>query len=95
MSGDEFGFLPEAVAKLVRRGWRLIPQAHDKSTPIKWRQFQETSPSASELRQWASDFPNAMWAVVTGQASGVLVLDFDVKDGGMETLRGLDCVRRS
>ncbi len=90
MTGDELAFLPERVAKLVGQGWRLIPQSMDKSTPVKWRQFQDASPSTSDLKRWVHDFPNCMWAVVTGQASGVIVLDFGVKDGGMETLRGLD-----
>lgn len=86
---DAYDFLPPRVARMVTLGWRLIPQSPDKSTPIRWAQFQDRSPSPAELRAWAERFRDGMWAVVTGQASGVIVFDFDVKDGGMETFERL------
>lgn len=81
--------LPDSVGRLVRRGWRVIPQAQDKSSCVRWRQYMTTTPTRSELNRWAVDFPDCMWAVITGQASGVIVFDFDVRDGGMETLERL------
>lgn len=89
MADDNWSFMPEQGAKVVRNGWRIVRQSQDKSTPIGWKQLQETSPTATQLRRWVHDFPNCLWAVAAGQASGVLELDFDVKDGGMPTLKRL------
>ena len=81
--------LPGRVAKVVGKGWRVLPQSSDKAALIKWREYQERPPTDRELAGWADDFPNCMWAVMTGQASGVLVFDFD-GDEGMATMRSLD-----
>jgi hypothetical protein len=45
---------------------------------------------ASEIRKWFLDWPMGNYGVVTGAASGgLIVLDFDKKSGGMETLNQL------
>jgi hypothetical protein len=38
----------------------------------------------SKIEKWLLEYPNANLAVVTGRVSGITVLDFDVRDGGMQ-----------
>lgn len=80
--------VPAPVAKAHRRGWHVIPQNFDKGTPIRWKPYQEIQPNDEELRRWAADYPNCLWAVITGQASDVIVFDFD-GDEGIATMEAL------
>lgn len=62
-------------------GWSLIPIAPDTKKPtIKWTEFQRRQPTLDEVTGWI----NKGWylAVVTGDISGILIVDDDrVKNG--------------
>jgi putative DNA primase/helicase len=83
--------VPQRVRKVLRLGWSVVPQNLDKRPPVRWREFQERPPTDSQVERWASDFPNCLWAVATGQASGVIVFDFD-GDEGIATMQRLGLV---
>lgn len=72
---------------LLGRGWTVIPVNRTKKPLIAWKEFQQRKPSAAELTKWRLRNPPA-WAVVTGQTSGVITLDFNGKLG-CELLREL------
>jgi hypothetical protein len=60
----------------MRFGWYLIPQARNKVPLIKaWP--VEASNKNTRLSFWDRQFPDANVAVVTGQRSGVVVIDLD------------------
>lgn len=76
--------LPEPVRKAREAGWSVVPQFYDhgsKRPYFKWGPYQERQATAQELISWHQDCPEAMWAVVTGQISGFIVLDFDGEEG--------------
>jgi hypothetical protein len=55
--------------------------------PQKWT--EKGSRNADQIVQWWKQWPNANVGIVTGQPSKVFVLDFDVRNGGKETLDNL------
>ena len=65
----------------------IIPVRGDKRPLVAWKKYQFERPSAEELRGWKELRP-AAWAVVTGEVSGCIVLDFD-GEAGRETLQRL------
>lgn len=74
---------------MLLRGWNIIPVRTDKRPAIpSWKEFQRDRVSVAQLKEWARKKPKA-WAVVTGQISGLIVLDFD-GDSGNATLRKLN-----
>lgn len=74
--------VPAPVAKAYTKSkWSVVPQSQDKSVYVKWKEFQEHRPSPGQMREWGLSYPAARWAVVTGQVSGLVVLDFDGPTG--------------
>lgn len=60
----------------ISTGWSLIPIVPEtKEPPIKWGEFQDRQPTTDEVKTWI----DKGWhlAVVTGDISGVLVVDDD------------------
>lgn len=76
--------IPKPVLKAYRAGLNLIPQLEDKRIPIKWKRWQTERVPEETLMRWAAKNP-PMWAIVCGKISGIIVLDFDVDHGGLET----------
>lgn len=54
---------------------------------IKWRDEATTDPTV--INNWSSlyDYKIKFWAIPTGEDNGILVLDVDVKDNGVETVK--------
>ena len=76
---------------LFDRGFSIMPLAgkipnlgRDLSgNPInKWGQFYDTRASREQVEKWWTDNPNANIGILTGEASGVVVIDIDPKHGG-------------
>ncbi|NPV73759.1 MAG: AAA family ATPase [Pelotomaculum sp.] len=47
----------------------------------EWRVYQRRRPTRDEVTQWRGKYPGCNWAVVTGEVSGVVVLDMDGPTG--------------
>jgi P4 family phage/plasmid primase-like protien len=79
---------PAKVEKAAARGWSVIPVRLDKRPLVKeWKTYQQRQPTRAELEQWANMQPPA-WAVITGQVSGLVIVDFDGPEG-VETMHSL------
>jgi len=66
----------EKALPYTRFGWYLIPQSRNKVPLIRsWP--TAASHQNPQLNAWAKEFPDANVAVVTGQRSGVVVIDLD------------------
>lgn len=68
------------------RGWSafgLLPRTKKPASP--WKRFQTERPSLEDQRRWQAEGCNA--AIVTGTASGVLVLDCDTPEAIAEAER--------
>ena len=70
-----------SILPIFPDGWSIIPVDQKKRPMIpSWKQFQQRRPTEAELCAWAKMKPPA-WAVVTGEISGLVVLDFDGEKG--------------
>ncbi|MFN3188213.1 MAG: phage/plasmid primase, P4 family [Candidatus Paceibacteria bacterium] len=61
-------------------GWAIIPTNKHKTPLLKsWKEFQKRKPAEREIRTWWAKWPDANPAVITGEMSGLVVLDIDIK----------------
>lgn len=74
----------ESAEQLSARGFRTFPLIADAKLP----QFSEWQAKAGRYTTWWAQHPDSNIGVATGQ--GLLVLDFDVKKGGLDTLAMLE-----
>jgi hypothetical protein len=75
----------------VRRGWSVIPvRPRGKRPLIPWGAQQHRCADEAEVERWFERSPGANVGIVTGQVSGLAVLDVDVLHRGDESLRELE-----
>ena len=56
----------------------LIPILPNSKRPaIKWEEFQKRRATADEREEWKREFPGCNWAIVTGEVSELIALDWD------------------
>jgi putative DNA primase/helicase len=73
---------------LLAQGTPVFPCHHDKR-PCTQHGFKDATTEARQIAAWAAQWPDALVGVPTGKASGLFVLDVDVKGGkdGFRTLQ--------
>jgi len=72
----------KAALKYRELGYSVIPvKASDKKPYVKWTQFQTRKPNTDEIKQWLQKWPEANVAIVTGEISGLTVVDIDSDEG--------------
>lgn len=72
----------EAALAYSRRGFSVIPvKPWDKKPFISWKEFENRRATDGEIRQWWQKWPSAMVAIVTGEISGLFVVDCDTAEG--------------
>lgn len=71
----------EQVLVLADHGWLLLPCAERGKVPLigDWRKRASSDPDT--IQRWAKKHGRCNWAVATGQASGVFVIDVDGESG--------------
>jgi len=63
-------------------GWRVFPLAQNKKAPPCFNKWQEKATiDEFKIKEWWSEWPEANVGIATGLASGLMVLDVDVKNG--------------
>jgi len=67
----------DAALKYESMGLSIIPVRPDKRPYIPWTEFQTRRATPEEIRQWWGKCPGAMIGIVTGETSGVFVIDCD------------------
>ncbi len=72
--------IKEQALQYLAMGLSIVPVGKDKVALIKWEEFQKRHPTKDEVEQWFQKWPDANIAIVTGQVSGVVVIDFDTPD---------------
>lgn len=70
----------QAALDYAGRGYSVIPVAGDKKPCVLWTDFQKRCATAEEIRTWWAKWPGAMIGIVTGEVSGVLVIDCDTQE---------------
>lgn len=71
----------EAIAlTFLDQGIRPLPIVPDTKVPYvkEWKPFQKRPPTKAEVGHWFATWPDANLAILTGAASGVDVVDFDI-----------------
>jgi len=87
----EMSEIEAAARDYLRRGWSVIPlQPRSKLPAIRWEQFQRQRANAEALAHWARRWPLLNIGIVTGAASGLVVLDLDQRHNGLESLTALE-----
>ncbi len=80
----------EAALGYAARGWSIVPVAPRAKRPIvRWEPFQHEAADDAQIERWFARWSDANLAVVTGEVSGLVVLDIDPKHGGEEALAEL------
>jgi len=75
----------KAALKYREMGYSAIPIKGDKTPFIKWAEYQKKRADAEQMSAWWSKWPRAMVGIVTGEISGLTVLDPDT-DAGLTAL---------
>ena len=70
-------------------GFSIIPCGPDKKPLVPWKEFSERRATEEEITRWCRELQPACWAVVCGEISGIIVLDFD-GEPGLQTLKRLN-----
>ena len=86
------GNIRDIVLKLHREGYSMIPSgkgAEGKSPSVSWEAYQKELPSEGEIRAWMRLRNPPLWGLVTGEASGVVIVDTD-PGANQATMNGLE-----
>ena len=71
-----------AAIEYLDRGFSVIPvKRSDKRPYFEWEEFQHRHPTPDEIEAWWKEWPQANVAIVTGQISGIAVVDADGPGG--------------
>jgi hypothetical protein len=78
----------ESARTYLQHGLVPIPVGPDRRPLIRWESFQQEPPHADQVDEWWTRWPDANVGVVTGEVSGIVVLDADGPEG-LESLKAL------
>jgi hypothetical protein len=80
----------EALRLHQVHGWNVFPVAEGAKKPpkVKWEPYQAIPVTPELIIGWWRRWPNANIGVVTGRASGLVVLDVDIDDTPGEEIDG-------
>lgn len=77
MEKNKVSYLDQ-VLKYLERGLSIIPlKEKDKKPFIEWQEYQKRRPTKEEVESWFLKWPDANIGIVTGEISGIAVIDFD------------------
>jgi hypothetical protein len=72
--------LPE-VLRAASLNWRLYPVQPQGRFAATKALLEEATNSREQLEKWAVEYPGCNWALATGQASGIFVIEMDGERG--------------
>ncbi|MDH4017802.1 MAG: bifunctional DNA primase/polymerase [Actinomycetota bacterium] len=82
--------IEQAALGYAARGWSVIPAQPQAKRPIvRWKPFQREAADADTIRAWWKRWPDANVSIVTGEVSGLIVVDVDPRHGGDRSLAAL------
>lgn len=80
-----------AARQYLTYGWSVLPlRARGKRPLVHWEALQKAPPTTAEVEAWFRRWRDANLGIVTGKASGLVVLDVDPNHGGNETLQRIE-----
>jgi len=77
----------DAALEYADRGWPVFPMAFNrdpdaKKYPLTTHGMNDATRDAIQLKEWWAWRANAVPAIVTGEASGIVALDIDIRPDG-------------
>ncbi len=73
--------------RYLANGWSVIPvEARGKRPLVKWEPHQHEPPSRETVSAWCRRWPEANLGIVTGEVSGLVIVDVDPGHGGAGSL---------
>jgi len=80
--------LKQLALKYASQGFHVFPLSPGSKIPMKGtRGLHDATTDPSQIEAWWDQTPEANIGIRTGEVSGISVVDFDHKSGGIETLR--------
>ena len=78
----------ETVKLFASLGIPVFPISPGTKIPYKnTAGVREATTSMAVIDDWIEMYPGANWAMATGKISGILVLDIDPRNGGVESIK--------
>lgn len=80
----------QSALECAKRGWRVFPVVPKRKSPLvkDWQSRATTDPKT--IKRWWDKFPDANLGVLTGRSSGIIVLDVDPRNGGIQSWKDLE-----
>jgi len=81
-----------AALEYAQKGKAVFPCKPGAKTPLTLHGFKDATTDEAQIRKWWTENPQAWIGMPTGKASGIVVLDIDIKNGakGNESLAALE-----
>jgi putative DNA primase/helicase len=70
----------QSAIHLLNLGYSVVPSGSGpkgKYPLVKWKEFQKRLPTEAELERWQDSLYPRLWGVITGEVSGIVVIDTD------------------
>jgi predicted P-loop ATPase len=78
-----------AALRYAQMGWKVFPCKPCSKQPATRHGFKDATTDEAQIREWWERTPDANIGIATGEASGVAVVDEDIRSGGRESIDAL------
>lgn len=78
-----------AALAYAQKGWKVFPCRPRGKQPATRHGFKDATTDETLIRTWWRRMPDANIGIATGEASGVAVVDEDLRSGGRESIDAL------
>ena len=79
----------EHAYEFASLGMPVFPIEPGGKIPLTRKGFKDATTDHDQILRWSKKHPNCNWAIATGERSGILVLDIDPRNGGIESIKDL------
>ena len=80
----------KAALEYAANGWAVLPIVANAKNPACEHGVKDATTDETQIRKWFEQKPNLNIGVATGQASGIVVVDIDPRNGGEQSFERLE-----